>query len=123
MDIFLTYLKVFAVGGAFCMLAQILIIRTKITPARILVIFLIAGIALEAVGVYKYVTDFAKAGATIPIIGFGSSIAKGAIEGFKTSGVLGAFGGGLKKTAAGIGAVILFSYAAALIFRPRTKRK
>ena len=119
----LLYLVVFAVGGTFCLLAQILIVRTKLTAARILVIFLVAGIALEAFGVYKYVREFAAAGATIPIIGFGSSLAKGAIEGFKEKGLIGALSGGLTKTAAGVSAAILFSYIAALICKPKTKKR
>ena len=122
MDIFIKYLLVFAIGGAFCLLAQILIIRTKITSARILVIFLIAGILLESLGVFKYIGEVGKAGATIPIIGFGSALAKGAIEGFKEKGVLGLFTGGLTKTAAGIAAAVFFSYFAALIFKPKTKK-
>ena len=118
----LQYLIVFAVGGALCVIAQILIIRTKLTAARILVIFLVAGIALEALKLYQYVGDFAAAGATIPIIGFGSSLAKGAIEGFKEKGLIGALSGGLVKTAAGVSAAILFSYIAAIIFKPHTKK-
>jgi len=122
MNGFLQYLVVFAVGGAFCAIAQLLIIRTKLTSARILVIFLVAGIALEAFKVYKFASEFAEAGATIPIIGFGSALAKGAIEGFKEKGLIGALSGGLVKTAAGVSAAILFSYVAAVIFKPHTKK-
>lgn len=123
MNGFLQYLAVFAVGGAFCVIAQILIVRTKLTSARILVLFLVVGIALEAFNLYGYIKDFAAAGATIPIIGFGSALAKGAIEGFKANGLLGALSGGLTKTASGLAATIMFSYIAALIFRPKTKNK
>ena len=123
MEMLLMYLKVFAVGGALCLLAQILIIRTKLTSARILVLFLLLGVALEAFGVYKYLVDFAAAGATIPISGFGAMLAKGAIEAFKDKGLIGALSGGLTKTAAGIAATIFFSYLAALIFSPKTKKR
>lgn len=122
MDIFLTYLKVFSVGGALCLIAQILVVRTKLTPARILVIFLIAGIILEAFGVFKYLADFAQAGATLPIMGFGSSLAKTAIELARTKGFLGALEGGFSGTGVGLGATIFFSFIAAIIFSPRTKR-
>jgi stage V sporulation protein AE len=121
MEIFLTYLKVFAIGGAFCGLAQLILIKTKITSARILVIFLLAGIFLEAVGVFPYIRDFGKAGATTPIIGFGALLAKGAIEGAKAEGLLGALGGAMKIAAIGLGATIVFSYFAALIAKPKSK--
>ena len=85
--------------------------------------FLIAGIALEAFNIYHYVSDFAAAGATIPIIGFGSALAKGAIEGLKTKGLIGALSGGLVKTAPGVSAAVLFSYIAAVICKPKTKKK
>jgi len=121
MEIFLTYLKVFGVGGALCVLAQILLIKTKITSARILVIFLIAGILLEAIGVFHYIKEFAAAGATIPITGFGALLAKGAIEGAKADGILGLLGGAVKVAAVGLGATIVFSYFAALVANPKTK--
>ncbi|GHV00488.1 stage V sporulation protein AE [Clostridia bacterium] len=122
MDTFFKYLLVFAIGGAFCLIAQILIIRTKLTSARILVIFLIAGILLESLGVFKYIGEVGRAGASIPIIGFGSSLAKGAIEAFKEKGILGLFTGGLTKTSAGIAAAVFFSYIAALFVSPKTKK-
>ena len=122
MNKFLQYLIVFAVGGALCMLAQILIVRTKLTSSRILVIFLLVGIGLETFNLYGFIKDFAAAGASIPIMGFGSTLAEGAIEGFKANGLLGALSGGLKKTAPGISATILFSYIAAIIFKPKTKK-
>ena len=122
METFIKYVLVFAVGGAFCLIAQILIIRTKLTSARILVIFLLAGVALESVGVFHYIGEVGKAGASIPIIGFGAQLAKGAIEDFKNKGPLGLFTGGLTKTSAGIACVVFFSYIAALIFNPKTKK-
>lgn len=117
----LEYLIVFAVGGAICTVAQLLIIKTKLTPARILVIFLIAGIVLEALGVFKYIKDFAKAGATLPITGFGASLAKGAIEFAGKFGFVGAFAGGLTATAYGVGVAIVASFVVTLIFSPRSK--
>ncbi len=117
----LTYLIVFAVGGAFCLVAQILIIKTKLTPARILVIFLVAGIALEAFGAFEYIKSFAKAGATIPIVGFGASLAKGAIEMARSVGFIGAFAGGLVNTAFGIGIAVVASFVVTLIFSPKSK--
>jgi stage V sporulation protein AE len=122
MEIFTKYLLVFAIGGTLCLLAQILIIRTKLTSARILVLFLIAGIFLESFGVYEYAAEIGKAGATVPIIGFGSALAKGAIEGFKTDGLLGLLRGGLVRTAAGVSAAIFFSYIVGLIATPHTKK-
>ena len=120
-DKLLTYLIVFAVGGAFCLVAQILIIKTKLTPARILVIFLILGIALEAIGVFKYIKEFAKAGATLPIVGFGAALAKGSIEMALSKGFVGAFAGGLVQTAYGIGVAVVASFLVTLIFSPKSK--
>lgn len=121
MEIFLDYLKVFAVGGAVCFIGQILINRTKMTSARILVIFLLLGVLLEAVGVFKYIEEFAGAGITIPIIGFGSNLAKGAIEGAK-EGLLQAVIGGLATVSAGLTAAIIFGFIFALIFKSHTKK-
>lgn len=121
MEIFMTYLKVFAVGGMFCVLGQLLINYTKLTSARILLIFLLTGILLQAVGLYQYVVDFARSGATVPIVGFGYVLAKGAMEGAKT-GFLGAVTGGLKAASMGIGASIFFGYIVALLFRSKTKK-
>lgn|SRR5690554_2102991 len=121
METFLMYIKVFIIGGLLCVLAEILIIKTKLTSARILVIFLVAGVFLEAIGVFKYLKEFAGAGFTVPIMGFGSSLAKGAIKAVKTEGFLGMFSGGIVQTAAGLGAVTVFSYIAALIFSPKSK--
>lgn len=116
-----TYIIVFAVGGLMCALAQLLIIKTKLTPARILVIFLLSGVVLEAVGVYKYINDFAQAGISVPIIGFGASLARGSIEMARQIGFVGAFAGGLVRTAFGVGIAIVASYAVTLIFSPRSK--
>lgn len=116
-----TYAIVFAVGGALCALAEILIVRTKLTPARILVIFLIAGIALEGVGLYDSIFKVCQAGISVPIVGFGASLAKGAIEAARTYGFLGAFAGGLIRTAFGVGAAIVMSYIVTLTFSPKTK--
>lgn len=117
----LTYLIVFAVGGALCILAQILIIKTKLTPARILVIFLIAGIILEGVGLYKYIYAFAKSGISVPIIGFGAALSRGAIEMARKIGFIGAFAGGLTQTAFGVGVAVVASYLVTLIFSPKSK--
>lgn len=120
MDI-LDYVVTFLVGGAICALAQILVVRTNITTSRILVLFLSIGIILQILGVYPYFKDFAKAGASVPIIGFGASLAKGAIEAVEKSGFLGIFLGGLEATAGGIAAAIFFAFIVALIFNSRTK--
>lgn len=117
----LTYLTVFSVGGLMCALAQILIVKTKLTPARILVIFLIVGIVLEGLGIYKYIFSFAKAGISVPIIGFGASLARGSIEMARQVGFLGAFAGGLVRTAYGVGAAIVASYIVTLVFSPKSK--
>lgn len=122
MDIFLTYLIVFLVGGFICMLGEVLIITTNITSARILVTFVLIGVFLEAVGVFDYISDFAKAGINVPIIGFGASLAKGAIGAVKTHGFLGIFTGGLTATAGGIAAAIGFAFLFALIFKSHTKK-
>ena len=104
------------------MLAQILIIRTRMTSARILVLFLMIGIVLEAVGLFEPLAKFAKAGVTVPIMGFGSSLAKGAIKGAKTAGILGVLKGGLAATSAGIAAAVGFAYLFALIFKSHSKK-
>ena len=91
-------LRCFIVGGIICIIGQILIDKTKLTPARILVIFVTAGAILGGLGIYKYIIDFAGAGATVPLTGFGANLAKGAIEGVKEQGLLGAFIGGVKAS-------------------------
>lgn len=122
MEVFLTYLKVFAVGGALCALGHLLINKTKMSSARILVTFMLLGLVLEIAGAFSYMKEFASAGVTIPITGFGSSLAKGALEGAKEGGVLGAVSGGLKAAAPGLSAVILFGFVFALIFKSRSKK-
>lgn len=116
------YLWVFLVGGFVCMIGQILVIKTKITTARILVIFELLGVLLQAIGIFEPISAFAKAGINVPIIGFGASLAKGAIGAVKSKGVLGVFSGGLEATAAGIAAAVLFAFIFSLIFRARTKK-
>ncbi|WP_313757143.1 stage V sporulation protein AE [Tissierella sp.] len=115
------YIKAFVVGGLICVIGQVILDNTKLTPAHILVSFLTAGVILGGIGVYKPLVKFAGAGATVPIVGFGNALAEGAIEGAKTKGVIGAFTGGLQATAGGVAAAILFGYIMALIFKPKTK--
>ena len=115
------YIKAFIVGGGICVIGQIILDRTKLTPAHILVSFLTAGVILGGLGLYEPLVKFGGAGAKIPITGFGYTLAKGAIKGVKTNGFFGAFSGGLEAGAGGIAAAILFGYAMALIFNPKTK--
>ena len=122
MDIFLTYLIVFLIGGFVCMLGELLIITTNMTSARILVTFVLIGVFLEAVGVFDYISDSAKAGINVPIIGFGASLAKGVIGAVESQGLLGVFTGGLTATAGGIAAAIGFAFLFALIFKSHTKK-
>ena len=119
MDIFLTYLWVFLIGGFVCAIGELLIITTNITSARILVSFELVGVLLEAIGIYDYI---AKAGINVPIIGFGASLARGVIGAVKTHGLLGIFTGGLTATAGGIAAAIGFAFLFALIFKSHTKK-
>ena len=116
------YVVSFMVGGFICFLGQILVIRTKITTARILVLFLIIGMVLEVFNVYAPFKEFAKAGATIPIIGFGATLARGAIMATKEYGILGIFSGGLTAAAGGISMAIFASFIFALTFSSKTKR-
>ncbi len=109
-------------GGLICMLGQILIIKTNITSARILVLFVTIGAILEALGLYDPIVEFAGAGATVPITGFGRSLAKGAIDAVKQQGLLGVFTGGLTATAGGIAAAVIFAYIFSLLFSSRTKK-
>ena len=115
------YLLAFLVGGAICAVGQLLLSYTRLTSARILVLFVVAGVLLGGLGLYQPLVDFAGAGASVPLLGFGNALAKGAIDGAKEHGVLGAFSGGISATAAGISAAVLFGWLAALIFRPKTK--
>ena len=116
-------LRCFVVGGLICIIGQILIDKTKLTPARILVTFVTAGVILGGLGIYKYVIDFAGCGATVPLTGFGANLAKGAIEGVKEQGLLGAFIGGVKASAGGIAAAVFFGYIASLIAKPKIKKQ
>ncbi len=115
------YLKVFVVGGLICVIGQIILDTTKLTPAHILVIFLTGGVFLGAIGVYEPLVKFGEAGATVPISGFGYALSKGAIEGAKSKGVIGAFSGGLEAAGGGIAAAILFGYIMSIVSEPKTK--
>ncbi len=121
MDVFLEYLKAFLVGGAFCAIGQLLIDLTKLTPARILVSYVVSGVVLGGLGVYQPLVDFAGAGATVPLTGFGNLLAKGVKNAVDKDGFLGIFTGGFTSSAAGITAAILFGLIVALIFK-RTDR-
>ena len=115
------YLKAFLVGGLFCVIGQLLIDKTKLTPARILVSYVVIGVILGAVGLYPKLVDFAGAGATVPLTGCGNLLAKGVKEGVQEKGFLGIFTGGLTAAAGGVGAAILFGWLAGLIFKPKDK--
>lgn len=115
------YLKAFIVGGLLCLIGQILIDKTKLTPARILVSYVVIGVFLGAIGVYKPLAEFAGAGATVPLTGFGFNLAKGVKEAVQQEGFLGIFTGGLKAAAGGITAAIAAGLLASLIFKPKDK--
>ncbi len=115
------YLKAFLVGGAICLIGQLLIDKTKLTPARILVSYVVIGVLLGAVGLYEPFAEFAGAGATVPLTGFGNTLAKGVREAVDKQGFLGVFTGGLKATAGGIAAAITAGLLAAILFRPKDK--
>lgn len=119
----MSILKCFVVSGAICVIGQILIDKTKLTPARILVIYVTLGAILGGLGIYQYIVDFAGAGATVPLTGFGYNLAKGAVEATKESGLIGAFTGGVKASAGGIAAAIFFGYIAALISKSKIKKQ
>ena len=119
----MSLLKCFVVGGIICVIGQILIDKTKLTPARILVIFVTTGCILGGLCIYKYLVDFAGAGATVPLTGFGYNLAKGAIEGVKETGLVGVFTGGVKAAAGGIAAAVFFGYLASLISKPKMKKQ
>ncbi len=121
MDILVEYLKVFAVGGALCAVGQLLIDKTKLTPARILSIYVVAGVILGAVGIYPPLADWAGAGATVPLTGFGNLLAKGVRSAVAENGALGAFTGGFTASAAGICAAVFFGFLTALLFKPKNK--
>ena len=115
------YLKAFLIGGAICLVGQLLIDKTKLTPARILVSYVVAGVILGAVGLYEPFAEFAGAGAAVPLTGFGNKLAKGVREAVDEQGFLGIFIGGLRATAGGITAAITAGLLAALLFRPKDK--
>lgn len=119
----LQLLRCFCTGGLICVIGQILIDKTKLTPARILVIFVTTGAILGGLGIYQYIVDFAGSGATVPLTGFGYNLAKGAIKGVKESGIVGAFTGGVTASAGGIAAAIFFGYIASLISKPKMKKE
>ena len=116
-------LRCFIVGGLICIVGQILIDKTKLTSARILVIFVTAGVILGGLGIYKYLIDFAGCGATVPLLGFWANLAKGAMEAVSEQGLLGAFIGGVKASAGGIAAAIFFGYIASLLAKPKIKKQ
>lgn len=115
-------IKAFLVGGALCAVGEVLLMKTKLTSARILVLYVVSGVVLTGIGLYKPLVDFAGAGATTPLTGFGYSLATGAIQGVNKMGLLGALTGGIRNTAAGIAAAILFGLLNALIFTPKAKK-
>ncbi|MBR6534921.1 MAG: SpoVA/SpoVAEb family sporulation membrane protein [Clostridia bacterium] len=119
MEILLQYIRVFITGGALCMIAQVLIDKTRITPARILVSYVISGIALHAFGVFDRIVQFGSMGAKVPLIGFGRCLAVGVERAVDESGLLGALSGGLTGASAGISAAILFAYLASLFFKSK----
>lgn len=121
MEMLLMYVKAFVVGGILCAIGQVLILKTQLTSARILVGYVTAGVILGALGLYKPLIDFAGAGATVPLTGFGYALAHGAIEATETEGILGAFTGGVVSAAGGIAAAVFFGYLAAIIFKPKMK--
>ena len=115
------YVKAFAVGGTLCVIGQILIDKTKLTPARILVAYVVTGVILGGIGIYQPLVDFAGAGASVPLLGFGNTLAKGVREAIRQNGFLGIFTGGLKATAGGITAAIFTGLLASLIFKDKDK--
>ena len=114
-------LKAFVVGGAICTLGEVLVLKTKLTPARILVGYIVAGVLLSAVGLYAPLVEFAGAGATVPLTGFGHALTNGVKKAVQEIGFMGAFTGGLTSTAAGIAAAVFFGALAALLFKPKAK--
>lgn len=116
-------LKAFIVGGLICVIGQILIDKTKLTPARILVIFVTTGAILGGLGIYEKLVEFAGAGATVPLTGFGNLLAKGAVEKVQQNGFIGAFTGGTAAAAGGIAAAVFFGYIASLVAKPKIKKQ
>ena len=116
------YLQAFLCGGVLCAIGQLLIDKTQLTPARILTGYVVAGVLLQAVGVYQYMVDWGGAGATVPLTGFGYCLAKGVAKAVAEKGILGAFTGGLTATAGGVAAAVFFGVLMAIIFKPKDKR-
>jgi len=117
----MSYLKAFLIGGAICLIGQVLIDKTKLTSAKILVLFVVMGVFLGGIGLYQPLVDFAGAGASVPLPGFGNLLAKGVKREIDTQGAIGILTGGLKSAAAGIMAAVAFSFIAALVFEPKAK--
>ena len=120
---FLMYIKAFLVGGLLCLVGQVLIDYTKLTPARILTIYVVAGVVLSAIGLYQPLADWAGAGASVPLTGFGHTLAKGIRQAVAEKGLLGVFTGGFTAAAAGLCAAVFFGLLVALVFKPRDKGK
>ena len=120
-DVLFSLIRAFAVGGAFCIVAQILIDKTALTPARILVLYVVVGVILGGIGVYRHILDFAGAGASTPLTGFGNLIAEGVRRAVDEKGLIGALTGGFTASAAGVSAALCFGFIAALIFKGKTK--
>lgn len=116
------YIRAFVVGGLICVIGQLLMDGTKLTPAHVLVAFVTTGAVLTAFGVYEPIVKFGGTGATIPLTGFGYSLAKGTIDSVEEAGILGAFSGGIQSAAGGIAAAVVFGYTMAVIFNPKSKK-
>ena len=123
MELVLSFVKAFIVGGAFCAAGQILIDKTKLTPARILTLYVVLGVILGGFGIYQPLVDWAGAGATIPLTGFGNTLARGVRDAVDEKGLLGIFTGGFTSAAAGICAAVFSAYVVALLFKPGDKNK
>lgn len=117
----INYLAAFVCGGILCLIGQVLIDKTNLTPARILVIYVVSGVILGGLGVYKYVADWGGAGATVPLTGFGYALSKGVVASIQKSGFIGIFTGGVVATAGGIAAAVFFGFLVAMIFKPKPK--
>ena len=121
MELFWEYARAFLCGGVLCLIGQVLIDRTRLTPARILVLYVVSGVVLGGLGLYKYVVQFGGAGATVPLIGFGYLLAKGTARAVEEQGVLGALTGGVTAAAGGIAAAVFLGLVTALLFKPKSK--
>ena len=120
LEILFAFVKAFLVGGGICMIAQIVINFTDLTAGKILVVFMLSGVVLQGLGLYQYLVDFAGAGATVPISGFGYLLANGAMKGAQ-KGLFGAFTGALSSASAGVSAAVIFSFIMAMLFKSKTK--